>query len=123
MTEQPSVERLITRIERGDIDGHLLDLEYQLHKIVFREHPRNLPHYLTSLEAALRLIPEWASFELQQSAAGHPTFTRCRLHDWRRSPRAFDPDNEWKSEGSRPLQVNVCLAALRAHQAYPQTDI
>lgn len=67
-----------------------------------------------SIDAALTLLPEWASFELQQSAHGLITFTRCRLHDWRRSLIMFDPGNEWKSEGDRPLPINIVIAALKA---------
>lgn len=80
-------------------------------------HFADPPNYTTSIDTALRLLPEWASFELQQSASGPPTFTRCRLLDWHRSPTGFDPGNEWKCEGNRPLSINICVAALRARAA------
>lgn len=74
-----------------------------------------VPQYTGSVDAALTLLPDWASYELTRSAAGEPAFTRCRLWDWRRSPLALDPHNEWKSEdGNRPLPINICIAALKA---------
>ncbi len=68
--------------------------------------------YTGSIDAAMTLVPEYISSELTSSAAG--AFTRCRLWDWRRSPTMSDPGNEWKSEGNRPLVVNICIAALKA---------
>jgi hypothetical protein len=65
-----------------------------------------------NIDSALTLLPGWASFELTRSAAGSPTFTRCRLWDWRRSPLMSDPGNEWKSEGNRPLPINICIASF-----------
>lgn len=70
-----------------------------------------------SIDAALSLLPEWASYELTRSAAGEPTFTRCRLWDWRRGPLMSDPNNEWKSEGNRPLPINIIIAALKTRAA------
>jgi hypothetical protein len=84
------------------------------------EHQREMicPLFTASIDAASRLIPENFSFELSRSDAPAPSgdlkFTRCRLWDWRRGPLAIDPDNEWKSEGNRPLPLNICAAALRA---------
>lgn len=72
--------------------------------------------FTTSNDAALTLLPEWASFELTRSAAGEPTFTRCRLWDWRRCATGVDPGNEWKSEGNRPLPINICIAALKTRR-------
>lgn len=74
----------------------------------------SVPHYTGSIDAARTLLPQWASFELTQSAAGPPPFTRARLWDWRRSPLMSDPGNEWKSEGNRHLATNICIAALKA---------
>jgi hypothetical protein len=71
--------------------------------------------YTASLDAALTLMPEAASFEITRSAAGPPSFTRVRLWDWRRSPTMSDPGNEWKAEGNRPLAINVCIAALKMY--------
>ncbi len=73
--------------------------------------------YTSVMDAALELLPRWASYELTRSAAGPPTFTRCRLWDWRCGPLMSDPGNEWKSEGNRPLPINICIAALMARQA------
>jgi hypothetical protein len=70
----------------------------------------NLALYTTSIDMALTLLPEWASYELTRSAVS--AFTRCRLWDWRRAPTASD--NEWKAEGNRPLPLNICIAGLRA---------
>lgn len=78
------------------------------------------PRYTTSIDAALTLLPEWASCELTRSAAGPPTFTRAVLWDWRRSPTGFDPGNEWRAEGNRSLPMNICIAALRARQGEPR---
>jgi hypothetical protein len=73
-----------------------------------------LPRYTASIDAALTLVPEHYSYELVQSAVEPPAFARARLWDWRRSPVFSDPENEWKSEGSRPLAIAICIAALRA---------
>lgn len=78
---------------------------------------REVPHYTESFDAARTLMPPNFSFEATQSAAGPPTFTRCRLWDWRRGPLMADPGNEWKSGGNRPLPLNACIAALKARRA------
>lgn len=79
---------------------------------------RGLPHFTESIDDALTTLPEWASAEMTRSAAGPPPFfTRCILHNWHRMPKAFDADNEWRSEGSRPLSLNIVTAALKARRA------
>lgn len=75
---------------------------------------RESPLFTASIDQAATLLPEWMSYELTGSAAGPPTFTRARLWDWRRGPLMSDPGNEWKSEGNRPLPINLCIAALNA---------
>lgn len=79
-----------------------------------RNNIETAPRYTTSLDAALTLRLPWMSIELTESAAGPPTFTRARIWDWRRSPTGFDPGNEWKSEGNRPLPLNFCSAIIKA---------
>lgn len=66
--------------------------------------------------AALLLVPPHYSYELTQSAVEPPALSRCRLWDWRRSPRALDHENEWKAEGNQPLSTNICIASLMAWQ-------
>lgn len=72
------------------------------------------PRLTESIDAALSLLLPHHSFELTQSAVEPPAFSRARIWDWRRGPLAIDPGNEWKSEGNRPLAINLCIAALRA---------
>ena len=76
-----------------------------------------IPAYTGSIDASLTLVPEHFSCELTRvsdAPASDPglKFTRCRLWDMRRSPKAIDPDNEWKSEGNRPLPLNVLGSKL-----------
>ena len=80
----------------------------------YRDKVRTKLPWSQSLDAALTLVPEHHSYELTQSAVEPPRFARARLWDWRRSPTGFDPGNEWKSEGNRPLTIAVCSAALKA---------
>lgn len=68
--------------------------------------------YTASVDAALTLVPDGHSYELTKSAASN--FSRAELWNWRRSPPASDHGNEWKSEGNRPLAINIIIAALRA---------
>lgn len=72
----------------------------------------DVPFFTSSIDAAMTLLLPWMSVELTQSAAG--PFTRARVWDWRRSPTMADPGNEWKSEGDRPLPINIAATALKA---------
>ena len=76
-------------------------------------------------DAAMMLVPEHCSSELTSSAApaSSPTlkFTRCRLWDWGRGPVA-DHTNEWKSEGNRPLPLNIVAAAFKARKGTKAYD-
>lgn len=74
-------------------------------------------HYTSSIDAAVALVPEHYSYELTFSAAGKGALRRARLWDWRRSPRALDPDNEWSSETKSSPAAALCAAALRARAA------
>lgn len=119
----------ITKYRRGldSADGYSWDI---LHgAVIFQKMqdgrcPHNggypLPAFTGSIDAAMTLVPEWASIELTISAArdvNDRAFTRCRLWDWRRSPVGFDAGNEWLSEGRRLVELNVCIAATKAREA------
>lgn len=71
------------------------------------------PHYTTSLDAAVTLVPEHHSYELTFSAAGDGAMRRARLWDWRRNPPAMDPGNCWEAVAGA-LPSALCAAALRA---------
>ncbi len=73
-------------------------------------------HYLTSLDAALMLVPEHFSYELTYSAAGHGAMHRARLWDCRRGPLMFNPENEWNAEADT-LARAVCIASLMARNS------
>lgn len=108
------LQELIARLEAATEGSPELDraIERAIHDS--GPYPLTTPGYTRSIDAALTLLPEWASFELTRSAAGPPTFTRCRLWNWHRGPLMIDRDNEWKAEGNRPLPINICIAALKA---------
>jgi len=124
---------LIERVEKAE--GPTYALFRECYVAVFGEPQFEAPYggydayrkFRTLLEAggwtdaAMMLMPKHCSSELTSSAApaSSPTlkFTRCRLWDWRRGPLAIDPANEWKSEGNRPLPLNIVAAALKARAA------
>ena len=107
---------LIERLEKATGPDH--ELNCDIAEVIGRTSPASRDNYVLnptgSTDAALTLLPKWASYELTRSAAGEPTFTRCRIWDWRRGPLMSDPTNEWKSEGNRPLPINISIAALKA---------
>ncbi len=137
MTAQHPLTSLIERLEKASGPDRELDqaivgalypqAAFQLDPgyddpIVYHAEPlveweAYLPAFTGSIDAALTLVPENISYELVQSSVAPPALSRCRLWDWRRSPKAADPENEWLSGGNRPLALNIIIAALRARAA------
>lgn len=125
---EPSVLfELAARCERATGPDRELDaLIYRLDPVIEqcwphwspKQRDEIVPRYTAAINTAMLLKLDWMSIETCQSAAPASSpelqFTRCRIWDWRRGPLAIDRTNEWKSEGSRPLPLNICAASLRA---------
>lgn len=92
------------------------EISYRVYRGPDGKYLGSAPYYTRSRDAAMTLRLDWMSVETLESAP-EPQFTRCRVYDWRRSPRATDSDNEWGAEGNRPLPLNICAAILRARAA------